>query len=285
MDPRVSRPLDARTATRSPVGRAARIVIALALAFWAMLPAAHAQPSRPAPPELTAPVNDFANVIDPESAAGIERTVRSLQAATGDVIVVASVPTIEPYADIREYAVEMFRNGGRGIGERGKDNGVLILLALKERRVWVEVGYALEEWITDGFAGQTSREVMTPEFRSGRFGAGLLAGTSAIAARIAQGRNVPLTGVPPLAVQRPAPHPERAINWFIILIIVMILLSRSRGGPRRGVRRWGSGHVGGWSSGVGPFGGGFGGSGGGFGGGFGGFGGGRSGGGGGGSGW
>ena len=66
---------------------------------------------------------------------------------------------------------------------------------MKERRVWIEVGYGLEEWITDGFAGETSREVMTPEFRQGRYGPGLLAGTTRIIGRIAQGRNVQLTGV------------------------------------------------------------------------------------------
>ena len=50
------------------------------------------------------------------------------------MLVVVTVPTIEPYADIREYAVKLFENHGRGIGEKGKDNGLLILLALKERQ-------------------------------------------------------------------------------------------------------------------------------------------------------
>src|SRR4029078_3757438 len=94
-----------------------------------------------------------------------------------------------------EYAVKLFENQGRGIGEKGKDNGLLILLALKERRVWIEVGYGLEQWITDGYSGDTSREYMVPEFRNGRFGAGLLAGTTRIVGRIAQGRNVTLPGV------------------------------------------------------------------------------------------
>lgn len=241
-------------------------------------------------PALTREVNDFAQILDAGSAASIAQTVRSLQAASGDVIVVATVPTIAPFADVREYAVKMFQNGGRGIGERGKDNGLLILLALQERRVWVEVGYGLEPFITDGFSGQVSREVMTPAFRGGNYGAGLAAGTSVLAQRIAQGRNVELTGAPPVPVrQRRAP--ERSANWLLILFVVLLVLSRfTGGGPRSGVRRWGRGGWSGWSSGVGPFGGGFGGGGfggggGGFGGGFGGFGGGRSGGGGGGSSW
>ena len=129
-------------------------------------------------PVLTGAVNDFAHIIDPQSAAGIERLSRSLKAASGDVVVVATVPTIEPYGDIQQYATKLFENGGRGIGDKGKDNGILILLALKERKVRIEVGYGNEQWITDRFAGETSRQVMVPEFRNGNYGTGLLAGTA-----------------------------------------------------------------------------------------------------------
>jgi uncharacterized protein len=242
-------------------------------------------------PDLTAPVLDLANVIDAETERALGDLSRRLQAASNDVLVVVTVPTYAPYGDIREYAVELFENHGRGIGERGKDNGVLILLALEERRVWVEVGYGLEEWITDGFAGEVSRERMVPAFRTGNYGAGLLAGALQIAGRIAQGRNVTLEGVPAVRARR---RPELSTFAMVVIFIMILLLSRSLGGPGRRGRRFRRGV---WSSGVGPFGGGwtgggFGGGGfgggfggGGFGGGFGGFGGGRSGGGGGGASW
>jgi uncharacterized protein len=240
-------------------------------------------------PRLTQPVNDFAHVVDPASALEMERMIRALQAATGDVVVVATVPTIEPYGDINEYAVRLFENGGAGIGEKGKDNGALILLALKERRVRIEVGYGLEPWITDGFAGETSRELMAPQFRAGRYGAGLLAGTERIVGRIAQGRGVALQGV--RAPQAPARQPTGGapipLGVILVAVIIILIVSRIGGGRGRGMRYWGGGPWSGWSSGVGPFGGGWGGGsgGGGFGGGFGGFGGGRSGGGGGGGSW
>jgi uncharacterized protein len=273
-----------RAAGRVPwLAAVASVVLALGVSTATV----RAQGTQPMP-ELTGPVNDFGHIVDAGSAQQVEQTIRALQAASGDVIVVATVPTIAPYGDIREYAVKMFANGGRGIGERGKDNGLLILVAVQERRVYVEVGYALEAFVTDGFAGQVSRDVMTPEFRNGRYGAGLVAGTNAIATRIAQGRNVQLTGVPQVAVRRA--RPESSPNWILIVFVILIVLSRFiGGGPRSGARRGGGWS--GWSSGVGPFGGGFGGGGfgggggGGFGGGFGGFGGGRSGGGGGGSSW
>lgn len=240
-------------------------------------------------PELIAPVNDFANAIDPSSEAAMDSLSRSLQQASGDVVVVAAVETFAPYADIREYAVKLFENRGRGIGQRGRDNGLLVVLAVHDRQVWVEVGYDLEEFITDGFSGETSRQYMAPEFRRGAYGAGLLAGVSRIIGRIADRRNVTIQGVRPGPVPRASdvgPGGTLLLGLFVLFVVINALAARTRG--NRGVgRHWGGNPIG-WHSGVGPFGPGFGGVGGGrggFGGGFGGFGGGRSGGGGGGGGW
>ena len=234
-------------------------------------------------PRLTAPVNDFANVIDPASEAELDALIRKLQGATGDVMAIATVKTFQPFADLQSYALEMFENGGQGIGAKGKDNGVLIVLAVDDRQVRIETGYGLEGFITDGFAGETSRS-MVPFFRENEYGRGLMAGATRVAQRIAEGRNVDLTFAPP-----PQPQTRRRtgsggfpVGFWVILII--IILNAMKGGRRRRRR---------WISGVGPFGGGFGGGyggggwsgGGGFGGGFGGFGGGRSGGGGGGASW
>jgi uncharacterized protein len=255
--------------------------------FFVVLAAAATARAQDVPPELTQPVNDFANVIDEPGRNAIEALIRSLQQASGDVVVVATIPTYKPYADIREYAVKMFENRGKGIGQRGKDNGVLVLLAVNDRQVWVEVGYDLEQFITDGFSGEVSRQYMAPEFRRGAYGSGLLAGVSRIVARIAQGRNVTLQGVRP-APTASTPNVGSGGNVLLALFIVFILLNAiGRTRRRRFGRGWGGGGWSGWNSGVGPFGGGGfrGGGGGGFGGGFGGFGGGRSGGGGGGASW
>jgi uncharacterized protein len=238
-----------------------------------------------APPEPTKPVNDFANVIDAASESAIEQHILALKQASGDVVVVASIETFAPYADIREYAVKMFENRGRGIGEKGKDNGLLVLLAVKDRRVRMEVGYDLEQFVTDGYAGEVSR-VMTPYFARGEYGPGLLEGVTRVIGRIAQGRGVTVTGVPQAA---PSRGPDFQLSpWLIVAIIIFIVLMNSSGGRRSRMRRgpyWGGPSWSGWNSGVGPFGGGGRIGGGGFGGGFGGFGGGRSGGGGGGAGW
>lgn len=236
------------------------------------------------PPRLTAPVNDFANVIDASSEAQLDALIRRLQDATGDVMVVATVKTFQPFADLRSYATEMFQNGGQGIGVKGQDNGLLIVLAVDDRRVEVETGYGLEGFITDGFAGETMRSV-TPFFRDAEYGRGLLAGATRLAERIAAGRNVDLDLAPAPQPQARRRSGNRGFSPGFWVILIIIFLNLMRGGTRRRRR---------WRSGVGPFGGGFGGGyyggggwsrGGGFGGGFGGFGGGRSGGGGGGAGW
>jgi uncharacterized protein len=258
------------------------------LTLFVFLTAAATARAQDLPPELTQPVNDFAHVIDEPGRNAMESLIRSLQQASGDVVVVATIPTYKPYADIREYAVKMFENRGRGIGQRGKDNGILVLLGVNDRQVWVEVGYDLEQFVTDGFAGEVSRQYMAPEFRRGAYGPGLLAGLSRIVARIAQGRNVTLQGVRP-EPNGDAPNVGSGGNVLLALFILFIVLNAigRTGRRRRFGPGWGGGGWSGWNSGVGPFGGGGfgGGGGGGFGGGFGGFGGGRSGGGGGGAGW
>ena len=259
------------------------VAASLCVCLWpgAIQVRAHAQ----AVPTLTAPVNDLAHVIDAGSAAELDRVIRVLQAATGDVVVVATVDTFAPYATIEEYAEQMFQRAG--VGTRAQDSGALIVLAVRDRRVRVEVGYGLEEFITDGFAGDTIRTQMLPEFREDRYGQGLVAGTTRIITRIAEARGVTLENVAGPARQASDRGFEPSVGTILLLFIIFSVLSRfvgsGRGGAALGKGR-GRSTWSGWHGGIGGFGGGFG-SGGRSGGGFGGFGGGRSGGGGASGGW
>ena len=246
------------------------------------------------PPPLTDTVNDFANVIDANSRAEMDRRIRALKEATGDVIVVATVQTFNPYGTIEEYAVKMFENGGRGIGDKGKDNGLLVVVAVEDRKVRIEVGYDLEGIIPDGYAGETIRDAIRPAFRRGEYGAGLLAGVTRLINRTGEARGVAIPDVPTERATSTSGGRSK-FPWTLVFWIVVILIMSSRGNRRRRRRYWGHGPWSNWTGGVGPFGGGgfgggsggsFGGGGGGFGGGgFGGFGGGRSGGGGSSGGW
>jgi uncharacterized protein len=273
-----------------------RILTVTFLLLFLAAPSSAAQESDKLP-VLTEPVNDFANVLDSAQQAEIDRMSRQLMAATGDVVIVTTVTTFKPYGSIQEYAVKLFENHGRGIGEKGKDNGLLMLLAVQDRQVWIEVGYGLEGFITDGFSGETSRQYMIPFFRKGEYGEGVRTGVQRIIARIAEGRNVSLDNVrapsAPQTAQRSRNGGGRipfGLYVFIAIVLFNILAGGLSGGGRRRRGRWGGGGWSGWSGGVGGFGGGGGSWGGGFGGGgggggFGGFGGGRSGGGGGGGSW
>jgi uncharacterized protein len=258
------------------------VVLALVLGGAAARPA-HAQTL----PTLTGPVDDLAHVIDATSAAELDRRIRALDAATHDAIVVVTIPSYAPYGSIEEYAVRLFEQAG--IGSRSQDNGLLILLAVAERRVRIEVGYGLEPFITDGFSGETIRQAMLPAFRNGEYGAGLLAGTTRLIRRLAEVRGVTVPDLPPETRSSPPPVPVGLVIGLIVLLLIIALTTRRGGGGPRGRRRaWRRGF---WYGGLGGFGGGFGGFGGGFGGlgrgggGFGGFGGGRSGGGGASGGW
>lgn len=267
----------------------ARVLIAVVLATTLGLAGLEAR--QPAPPALSSPVNDFAGVIDAASAAEITRLSEGLLAASGDAVVVATVKTFQPWGDLQSYATKMFENGGRGLGGKS-DSGLLVLLALDERQVWIEVGYGLEGAVTDGFAGETSRRVMTPYFRQGQYGPGLAAGLRRLVERIARDRGVQVTGVgvpadsPAPATVRRGPSMSPMARWVLLLAVFAVLARLNRGGGRRGRRRAWHGGVGPWGGGY--YGGGWGGGspwGGGSSGGFGGFGGGRSGGGGGGASW
>ncbi len=220
-------------------------------------------------------VNDFANILDPEWERRIDSLISDLESKTTAEISVVTVENLSPYATVEEYAEALFSEWK--IGKAKKDNGVLILVSMKERKIRVETGYGIEPIIPDGVAGDIIRNEIAPNFKSGKYGEGLYRGTYAVAERVARNKGVTLKGEYNFrAKETVKPDTKVPVEIFVILISLIFFLAifspfffRHTG---RKARK-------GWSSGM--FGGGFGGdSGGGFSGGFGGFGGGSSGGGG-----
>ena len=214
--------------------------------------------AQPPPPELTATGQRLRWCHQRRRRAALDTIVEQLRAASGDRIVVATVRTFKPYPDLQTYAVQMFENHGKGIGGKGKDNGLLILVAVDDRQVWIEVGYGLEGFITDGFAGETSRETMVPFFRRGDYGEGLVAGATRVAQRIAEGRNVTLRGRP--RHREPAARPVGNIRLNPItagLIVLYILYRLLRGGGPEGAAGGGRSGVVDWSRAGRPAGGGW----------------------------
>ncbi len=148
-----------------------RLVTALVLAAWATTFAA--------PPAPTGLVTDAANVLDDAAEQAVLATLRDAEERTGAQIAVATVPSLEG-SSIEDYAERLFRTWG--IGQKGKDNGVLILVAPSDRQVRIEVGYGLEPVLPDGLAGAIIRESALPSFRSGDFPGGIRATAARVAA-------------------------------------------------------------------------------------------------------
>ncbi|MEI6244551.1 MAG: TPM domain-containing protein [Acidobacteriota bacterium] len=192
------------------------VLIASFLLFVAAAPAG-AQLSNL--PKLTAPVNDIAGVIDANSARDLDARIRALKDATGNVVIVVTVTTIAPYATVDEYAVKLFEKAG--IGDKKLDNGLLILVAVKEHGIRIEVGYGLEGVITDGFAGETIRQAMAPEFKAGRYGPGLLAGTTRLINRIHPSGDAAPTDAP---TETPMSSKELVLGMILFLAIGLGIL-------------------------------------------------------------
>lgn len=258
------------------------VAILLVLPGLAAAPAARAQEpgGEPAIPPAVGFVNDRAGVMDEPARARLEAFLEQLKRATGAEFAVLVVDSTAPLVPA-EYKVKAFQ--AWGLGRKGVDDGLLMLVALRERRVEFETGYGLEGTLTDAFEARVVREVMAPRMRAGDVVDGITQGVLAVAARIAREQGVRLEwdGRELRYDRRP-----RAAGLPVWLLALLVLLLVSMMLPRLGTfdyptsrRRYRGGHWGGW-------GGGFGGGGGGIGGGsFGGFGGGASGGGGGGGSW
>ncbi len=146
----------------------------------------------PVYPQYVGHVNDFAEVISQDEGAKITALARAVEQSTTAEIAVVTLPTIAPL-DIDLYSVKLFERWG--VGKKGKDNGVLIILAMKERKWRIEPGYGLEGALPDVLCSEIGRSVMVPYFKQGQFGKGLLAGTMSVAERIGREYNVDLKKV------------------------------------------------------------------------------------------
>jgi uncharacterized protein len=275
----------------SPRGaRALRALFALALGLVLGVALARAQDTTAVRiPEPVGYVNDVAGVMDAPSRAQLESFLDQVEKKTGAQFAVLVVQTTAPLEPI-EYKTRVFERWG--IGKKGEDNGLLMLVALDERQVRFETGYGLEGVLPDGLQSRIFRDVMAPKFRTGDYAGGIRDGVLQCSARIAAEKGVTLEwngeqlNYTSVESRRLDPLLLALIVFVVFIVMVSVILPATRGA--RGRRYYGGwGGWGGWGGGGfggGGFGGGWGGGGGG-GGSFGGFGGGSSGGGGGGGSW
>jgi uncharacterized protein len=240
---------------------------ALLVALFAVAaPVAAVGPAVPASPPNY--VVDLAGVIDDGAEARTNALLRELEERTTAQVVVLTLPTLEGES-LEAFSLDLAHNRWK-IGQKGKDNGVLLTLAMQERKYRIEVGYGLESVLPDSLVGSLGRQVLVPAFRAGDFGGGIAAMAGELATRVAEASGVALSGAPPVAVRRPArptagkPGPLATILALLLIPIFIYLLIRhpqllilmllsSRGGSRGS---WGGGGGGFGGGGGGGFGGG-----------------------------
>jgi uncharacterized protein len=217
-------------------------------------------------------VSDFAHVLDDSSRAQLEAYCGRVEQATGVQMAIVTIDTLDGQP-VEDVANTLFRKWG--IGKKGKDEGILLLVAIKDHHDRIEVGYGLEPILPDGFAGSVLRQA-TPLLRQGAYGQALFAAAEEMGSRIAAAKGVALDFS--LRPRRRAVPAQQRIPWPLIVIgivVLLVLLGSSGGrsflvgmllgnllGRGGGGGGWGGGGFGGYDSGRGG-GGGFGGFGGG----------------------
>ena len=214
-------------------------------------------------PNYSGYVNDYANILSGETKSKLSALSAEIERKTTSQLAVLTVDTTAPL-DIETYAVKLFEKWG--IGQKDKNNGVLILVAAKDRTVRIEVGYGLEGAIPDALAKSTIEKYMLPFFKKGDYNTGVIQAAAVISKLIAGEYNVDISELDNIKIE--APSRGLSIFDFLFFILVIIMLIRRSffwflpmSGPRNG-KGWYS--TGGFSGGSGGFGGGFGGFGGGF---------------------
>jgi uncharacterized protein len=207
-------------------------------------------------PKPTGYVNDLAKMITPATELKIENFLRSFESSDSTQLVVLTIDSLEGEA-LEDYSLRVAESWG--IGQKGKDNGALLLIAKKDRKVRIEIGYGLEGNLTDLLAGRIIDNEITPRFKAGDFETGIIAGVTAMAEAVRgeyQGNGS--------TARKKQRNPLGALALLLFLGPGLMMLGSGRRGRNRRSGFW-IGGLGGGSFGGG--GGGFGGGGGGFGGG------------------
>jgi uncharacterized protein len=237
-------------------------VILAALSLLAVPAAAQAQTF----PPLSGRVVDAAHVLNPEQIAQLTQLSATVEQASSRQFVVATIPDLQGYP-IEDYGYKLGR--AWKIGQQGANNGIILIVAPKDRQVRIEVGYGLEPIMTDALSSQIVRDTIIPRFKAGDMPGGIVAGATAIAEQM----KLPLEAAEKRAASLARKSPVRAHggNGLVVAFWVMILLFfvlpamiRRAGGKRYTsssgvpVMLWGAG-LGGWGGGGSSWGGGGGG--------------------------
>lgn len=190
------------------------------LLVLAVVPAYAAQSARDADmppfPALTGPVVDDAHLLPADAFDSLSRKLAAYSQANGAQVVVVTLPTLNGYP-IEYYGYQLGRHWG--VGQKGKNNGVLLIVDAGERQMRIEVGYGLEGTLTDAQSFLIIHDVITPYFRKGDYAGGITAGTDAILTTL---------GGHFQAVQQEQVRERSGTGFLMFLILVFVFLPLMR---------------------------------------------------------
>jgi uncharacterized protein len=217
------------------------------LALLLLLPmAAQAQPNFPKRDRK--PVVDAANLLNDAQKAEITKLAEDINTATTRQFVVATIPDLQGY-DITDYGYQLGR--AWGIGQKDANNGILLIVAPKERKVRIEVGYGLEPIMTDAMSSSIIQETILPRFKAGDMPGGIVAGAQAIGEQMKLPLEAAEAKAKAQADKASTTHrqnrrsgggfPFGLLFWGIILLFVILpMFGLSRFGKRRRQGPWGA---------------------------------------------
>lgn len=202
--------------------KAALLLVLLAASGWLW--------AAPQFPALSARVVDQAGLLDSATRSQLEQMLKAHEQATGEQVVVVTLASLHGQA-IEDYGYQLGRHWG--IGQQGKDNGALLIVAPQERKLRIEVGYGLEGRLTDAQASVIINSVITPAFRRGDFSQGIVLGTAAIL-QVLGGAPLDEPARPLADEAQQQGAPVWAVGLFILMIIIVFALQGLGGGGRGG---------------------------------------------------
>ncbi|KQW33202.1 methanol dehydrogenase [Pseudomonas sp. Root401] len=243
---------------------AARSLKLFTLLLWVFAITAQAELKFPA---LTGRVVDAAQMLEPSVRAQLEAQLKAHEQATGEQVVVVTLADLQG-SSIEDFGYQLGRHWG--IGQKDKNNGALLIVARDDRKLRIEVGYGLEDRLTDAQSSVIINQVITPAFKTGNFNKGISDGVAAMLVVLG---GSPLDEPAPAystdEQQEPSDFVERHPGLFVFLVILFILtilvcqmlgiLPAGGGGSSRSGGSgggFGGGGGGGFSGGGGSFGGG-----------------------------
>ena len=185
-------------------------------------------------PKPTGYVSDLANVLTPADKADLESFCQKVDQQLSAQFAIVTINTLGD-TPMEDFTLDLGRKWG--VGPKGSNEGLVVLLAIQDRKQRIEVGQRLEPYITDAFAGDTERDMRTL-LRAGNYGGALKQSTLALAQQISQGKGIAFSETLPLPQRPPSPqHDNGGSLWPILIFIGIFLLIaflNRRGGGGRG---------------------------------------------------